>query len=402
MAEGKSRNFKVAVVHDWLPLLAGAERVLAQILESYPEADVYTLFDFLTEEERRSLGAGTITASYLNKLPGVKKYYRNLLPFCPMAVEDFDLSHYDLVISSSHLVAKGVITGAHQVHVAYVHSPARYVWDMMHQYLRQSGLQKGIKGFVAKKILSDFRIWDYRTANGIDRFIGNSDHIRRRIWKVYRREADVVYPPVDVDGFSLCKEKEEFYLTASRMVPYKRIDLIAEAFAGMPDKKLVIVGDGPEMDKVRQHADGAPNIELAGYQDTNKLRAYMQKARAFVFAAEEDFGIVPVEAQACGTPVIAYGAGGALETIVDYEQNRGSATGLFFDEQEAGSLREAVMRFERVRENIKPETCRKNAERFAPAIFRASLKALVNEELAKRAARCPHRTVYVKDENKAA
>ena len=228
---------KVAIVHDWLPLIAGAERVLEQMTKLYPQADIYTLFNFLSEEEEKLFGDCKITASYLNKLPGVKKYYRKLLSFCPQAIESFDLSEYDVVISSSHVVAKGCITGAEQVHISYVHSPARYAWDLTHHYLKQTGLNKGIKGYLAKSMLSKFRIWDYRTANGVDQFVANSAYIKKRIWKVYRRDAEVIYPPVDVNRFEFKDQKEEFYLAASRMVPYKRIDLIASAFAEMPDKK---------------------------------------------------------------------------------------------------------------------------------------------------------------------
>ena len=303
MAEHK--ELKVAVIHDWLPLIAGAERVLEQITKVYPNADIYTLFDFLDDEQRKTFGDCKITASYLNKWPKVEKYYRKLLPFCPMAIEDFDLSEYDLIISSSHAVAKGVITGAEQIHVSYVHSPTRYAWDLMHHYLKESNMDRGIKGYIAKKILHKFRIWDYRTANGVDSFIANSNYIRKRIWKVYRREAEVIYPPVNVDLFEYSDKKEDFYLTASRMVPYKRLDLIASAFALLPDHKLKIIGDGPEMAKIKAIAEKSPNIELMGFQPTDILRDHMQRAKAFVFAAEEDFGIIPVEAQACGTPVVA-------------------------------------------------------------------------------------------------
>ena len=380
-----NENLKVAIIHDWLPLIGGAERVLEQLLKVYPDAHVYTLFNFLSDSELKSLGIKNITVSKLNKLPGVKKYYRNLLPILPMAIEDFDLYDYDLVLSASHIVAKGVITGAHQTHVSYVHSPARYAWDMMHKYLRQSNLQRGIKSFVAKWMLTNFRVWDYRTANGVDRFIANSGYIKKRIWKVYRREADVVYPPVDVDAFDFCGEKEDFYLTASRMVPYKRIDLVAEAFAGMPDKRLVIVGDGPEMGKVRAFADNAKNIDIVGYQKTEVLKDYMRRAKAFVFAAEEDFGIVPVEAQACGTPVIAYGAGGTLETVIDFRADRKNGTGLFFEAQTAESIRNAVEIFEREKSIIRPESCRRNAENFSADIFRRNISDIVNEELKARA-----------------
>lgn len=364
---------KVAVVHDWIPVIAGAERVLEQILKTYPDADVFTLFDFVSDEDKKIFGGAKITASYLNKLPKVHKYYRKLLPLCPQAIEDFDLSEYDLVISSSHACAKGCITNAQQVHVSYVHSPARYAWDLTHQYLKQSNLDKGIKGYITKHLLHKFRIWDARTANNVDHYISNSNYIAKRIWKTYRREAETIYPPVDVERFTLKEEKEDFYLAASRQVPYKRIDLIVEAFTKMPDKKLIVIGDGPEENKIRKIAEGYSNIELKGFLGTDALRDHMQRAKAFIFAAEEDFGIIPVEAQACGTPVIAYGAGGALETVLD------GKTGLFFAEQTTKSICEAIEKFEKTSSKIKPQACRKQAEKFAPEIFRENLKAAVDK-----------------------
>ncbi|MGN7438407.1 MAG: glycosyltransferase family 4 protein [Alcanivorax sp.] len=379
MAEHK--DLKVAIIHDWLPLIAGAERVLEQIVQVYPDADIYTLFDFLDDEQRKTFGDCKITASYLNKWPKVEKYYRKLLPFCPMAIEDFDLSEYDLIISSSHAVAKGVITGAEQIHVSYVHSPTRYAWDLMHHYLKESNMDRGIKGYIAKKILHKFRIWDYRTANGVDSFIANSNYIRKRIWKVYRRDAEVIYPPVNVDLFEYSDQKEDFYLTASRMVPYKRLDLIASAFALLPDLKLKIIGDGPEMSKIKAIADKSPNIEIMGFQPTDVLRDHMQRAKAFVFAAEEDFGIIPVEAQACGTPVVAYGAGGALETVIDYRNDKKNATGTFFEKQTPECVADTIKRFEAASDDIDYKNCRINAEKFAPEKFRNHIKETVNKAL---------------------
>ncbi len=377
---------KIAIVHDWLPVIGGGELVLKEIVKAYPDADVFTLFDFLSPEDKASLGIKNVTTSYLNKLPGVRKYYRHLVPFFPQAIEDFDLYDYDLVISSSAALSKGVITGAHQTHVAYVHSPARYAWDMTHKYLKQTNLVKGPKAFLAKYFLSKFRIWDYRTANGVDHFIANSAYIRRRIWKVYRREAEVVYPPVDIDRFAVRAGKEDFFMTASRMVPYKRLDLIAAAFAKMPDKKLVIIGDGPEMKRVAEAAANAPNIQLLGYQKGDVLVDHMQRAKAFIFAAEEDFGIVPVEAQACGTPVIAYGAGGALETVVDAERDPAHGTGLYFGEQTADAIRDAVTRFDALANPITAESCRENAARFSTAKFHERLRANVDRALADKKA----------------
>ncbi len=377
---------KVAIVHDWLPLLAGAERVLEQLTHVFPGADIYTLFDFLTPEQKKTFGTSKITASYLNKLPRVHKYYRHLLPFCPQAIENFDLSSYDLVVSSSCATAKGVITGPNQTHISYVHSPARYAWDLTHHYLKQSGMHRGAKGFLAKYLLHKFRIWDTRTANGVDVFLANSRYIARRIEKTYRRTAEVVYPPVNVDGFTYRGEKENFYLSASRMVPYKRLDLIAAAFARMPDKKLVLIGDGPEMGKVKEAAAGKSNIHLLGFQDTATLRDHMQRAKAFVFAAEEDFGIIPVEAQACGTPVIAYGEGGARETVVAYREGVKDATGLYFAEQTVESVMDAVQRFEAIAGHIAPAACRANAERFSETIFRNRIHDIATEAVSAREA----------------
>ena len=304
---------KVAIVCDWLVTYAGAEKVLEQILNIFPEADIFALVDFLDEDNRSFIKNKKVVTSFIQKLPKAKIKYRNYLPLMPLAIEQLDVTTYDLVISSSHCVAKGVITGPNQIHISYVHSPIRYAWDLQHQYLKESGLIKGVKGKIAKAILHYMRMWDVRTANGVDFFIANSEFIAKRIKKCYRREAAVIYPPVDVEAFKMREEKEDFYLTASRMVPYKKMDLIVEAFSRMPDKKLVVIGDGPDFGKIKSKATN--NITLLGYQPFGVLKDYMQKAKAFVFAAEEDFGITPVEAQACGTPVIAFGKGGALETV---------------------------------------------------------------------------------------
>jgi glycosyltransferase involved in cell wall biosynthesis len=368
---------KIVIVVDWLTVYAGAERVLEQILNVYPDADLFSIVDFLPEKERRFIQNKPVHTSFIQKLPFAKKKYRQYLPLMPLAVEQLDVSQYDVVISSSHAVAKGVLTGPDQVHISYVHSPIRYAWDLQHQYLKESGLDHGVKGWIAKVLLHKMRMWDYRTANGVDHFIANSSFIARRIWKVYRREADVIYPPVDVTAFSLHEQKEDFYLTASRMVPYKKIDLIVEAFSQMPDKKLVVIGDGPDFSKIK--AKAGSNIELLGYQPFEVLKDYMQRAKAFVFAAEEDFGITPVEAQACGTPVIAYGKGGALETVCGLDHE--SPTGVFYPYQTVSSLMEAVKEFETEAEAILPIQCRENALRFSPERFRQQFKDYVESKI---------------------
>ncbi len=368
---------RIAIVHDWLSTYAGAERVLEQLLVLYPDADLFAVCNFIPESQRSFLRGHQPMTTFIQKLPGAHKRYRSYLPLMPLAIEQLDLSAYDIVISSSHAVAKGVLTGPDQLHISYVHSPIRYAWDLQHQYLRESGLDRGLKGWVAKWILHKIRLWDLRTANGVDQFVANSRFIARRIWKVYRREAVVIYPPVDVSSFTLREGKEDFYLTASRMVPYKKMDFIVETFAAMPDKRLVVIGDGPEMPKIRSKA-GA-NVQLLGYQPFEVLRDHMQRAKAFVFAAEEDFGIAPVEAQACGTPVIAYGKGGTLETIQGLDQSE-TPTGVFFEEQTNASLIAAIQRFESNREAFSPGACRNNAMRYAPEVFRERFGSFVSVE----------------------
>ena len=272
------RDLRVAVVHDWLTVYAGAEKVLEQIIEIWPEADLFSVIDFLPDELRHFVKGKRATTTFIQRLPKAATKYRSYLPLMPLAIEQLDLSTYDVVVSSSHAVAKGVITGPDQLHVSYVHSPIRYAWDLQHQYLAEAGLTKGLKGAIARAVLHYMRMWDLRTANGVDAYIANSRFIARRIGKVYRRDAEVIHPPVDVARFSMRKEKEDFYFTASRMVPYKRIPLIVEAFAGMPDKQLIVVGEGPEFEKAKSLATS--NVTLLGYQSTEVLVDHMQRARA--------------------------------------------------------------------------------------------------------------------------
>lgn len=365
---------KIAIIHDWLVSFAGAEKVLEQILLCYPDADLFTVVDFLDDSIRKKhLMNKRATTTFIQKLPFARSKYRNYLSLMPFAIEQLDLSSYDLVISSSHAVAKGVITGPGQLHISYIHSPMRYAWDLQHQYLKESGLDCGIKSWVARRILHNMRIWDLRTVNGVDEFISNSKFIAKRVQKIYRRDSTVIYPPVDTEAFSLCTDKEDFYLTASRLVPYKKTNLIVEAFNQMPNKRLVVIGDGPEMHRVKKIA--SKNITLLGYQDSIVLCDYMQRAKAFVFAAEEDFGITPVEAQACGTPVIAFGKGGLLETVIGLDKK--NPTGVFFAEQTVGSLRKAILEFENHIDNIQPKNCRASALRFTPEIFRDQFKKFV-------------------------
>jgi glycosyltransferase involved in cell wall biosynthesis len=371
---------KVALVHDWLVTYAGAERVLEQMLAVYPEADLYSLIEFMPPAERAFLGGRQVHTSFLQRIPGMRRGYRRFLPLMPLAIEQFDLSGYDLVLSSSHAVAKGVLTGPDQLHICYCYTPMRYAWDLQHQYLRESGLSHGLKGALARWMLSRVRGWDLRTVKGVDSFIAISRYIAQRIWKAYRRESTIIYPPVDTKAFTPGADREDFYITASRMVPYKRMDLIVEAFAAMPQRRLVVIGDGPDAAKVRSRR--AANIEFLGHQPFEVLRDRLRRARAFIFAAEEDFGIAPLEAQACGTPVIAYGKGGILETIRGLGEP--DPTGVFFPEQSVSALVEAVERFERDGSQIDPEACRQNALRFAPERFRAELHEFVETQVRRR------------------
>lgn len=382
---------RVAVVHDWLATYAGSERVLEQILMLWPQADLFSVVDFFPDSQRHVLQGKHATTTFIQRLPRARRAFRNYLPLMPLAVEQLDLCAYDLVISSSHAVAKGVITGPGQLHVSYVHSPIRYAWDLQHQYLDESGLTRGVKSWLARAILHYMRIWDQRTAAGVDVFVANSAYVARRIRKVYGRAATVVYPPVDIERFRIGQQREDFFVTASRLVPYKKVALIVEAFAAMPDKRLVVIGDGPDFARIRAMAP--PNVQLLGYQPTDVLIDHMQRARAFVFAAEEDFGIVAVEAQACGTPVIALGRGGAAETVRDTADS-GLRTGVFFPRQTVEDIVRAVCRFADS-EPFSAAACRHNALQFSPERFRHEFLTTVRAAMAAQAPSDPTAPVPV-------
>lgn len=371
-----ANNLNMGIVADWLVTYAGAERVIKEFIDLYPQAELYSIVDFLSPESRDFFHGKNANTSFIQHLPRAKKNYQKYLPLMPLAIEQLDVSQHEIILSSSHAVAKGVLTGPDQLHISYVHSPIRYAWDLQHQYLKEAGMDKGLKGHFARWLLHKIRVWDYRTANGVDHFIANSNFIARRIKKVYGRDADTIYPPVDVERFVMKSEKDNFYFTASRMVPYKRIDLIVEAFSQMPDKKLIVIGDGSEMNKIKEKA--SKNIELLGYQSNEVMLEHMQNAKAFVFAAEEDFGITPVEAQACGTPVIAFGKGGALETVRPYGVNK--PTGILFDNQSVQAIVDAVHAFEDVDEEILPEYCRENSLRFSAERFRKEINDYIQQK----------------------
>jgi len=362
---------KVAIVHEWLVTYVGSERVLEAIIDCFPEADLYAVADFLPEGERGFLHDKPVRTTFIQRMPFARRAYRNYLPLMPLAIEQLDLSAYDVVISSSHAVAKGVLTGPDQLHVSYVHSPARYAWDLQHQYLSEAGLERGPRSWITRLFLHKFRLWDTRTGLGVDAFIANSRFIARRIKKTYGRDATVIHPPVDTDAFALRREKDDFYLTVARMVPYKKVPSIVNAFSRMPDRRLIVIGDGPEWRRVQEQA--TPNVTMLGKQPAEVVRKYMAAAKAFVFMAEEDFGIVLGEAQACGTPVIAYRRGGASEIVLP------GKTGILFDEQTADALIEAVEAFESRPGGMDPDRIRQNAERLSAARFRNEFSEFVHK-----------------------
>ncbi len=369
----------VAIVHDWLTTLGGSELVLRELLRVYPDARVFTLVDKMPAEERRFIGADRVSTSLLDNVPGVGRRYRSMLPLFPVAVRSLDVSAFDVVISNSHAVAKNVRTHDRQLHVSYCLSPMRYAWDLREQYLAESGLGTGVRGFAARTLLDALRRWDRDRSLDVDAFATLSRYIGERIQRAYGRSSTVIYPPVDVEFFTPGAGDDtlgEYYVTVSRFVPYKRVDMIARAFASLPDRRLVIVGDGPDADKVR--AAAGPNVTLVGRATRERGRTLLRGARAFLFAAEEDFGIAPVEAQACGIPVIAYGRGGALETVRGLDD--ASPTGVFFGEQSAESLARAVRTFENLLAPIDSPTCRSNAERFSEERFRREFAAFVEQE----------------------
>lgn len=378
---------RVAVVHDWLDTWGGGENVLARILEAYPDADLFALVDFLPESARAALGGKHATTTFVQRMPGARRHFRGLLPVFPRAIESLDLSAYDLVLSSSHAVAKGVRVRPEQVHVCYCHTPMRYAWDLREQYLGPRGLTHGVRGLVVNHLLDRLREWDRTSSARVTAFVANSAFVRERIARSYARDAVVIPPPVDTDYFTPAAPAapapaaRDYYFAASRLVPYKRLDLVAEAFAQMPSRRLVIAGSGPEEARVR--AAARTNVEFLGHVPRERMRELLRGARAFVFAAEEDFGILPVEAQACGTPVIAYGRGGARETVRPLGEAR--PTGLLFSEQNPAALTAAVERFEAQRGVIDPADCRVQALRFSTPRFMADYTNFV--ERTWRAAR---------------
>lgn len=352
----KRTDLKTALIYDWLSEVAGGgEKTLEAIYELFP-SPIYTLLKSTKRIKEMNFANEVVHTSFIQNLPFAMKKYRFYLPFFPLAIERFDLSSYELILSCSHCVAKGVLTHSEQLHICYCFTPMRYAWDLYHQYLQESGFQKGMKAKLAQFFLHYLRMWDIQSCTRPDVIGAISHYVAKRIRKTYGREARVIYPPVNTDFFELATKKEDFYVTASRFVSYKKIDLIVEAFSLMPNRKLIVIGDGPDLEKIKSKAKS--NIDILGTQSNDRLKGYLQKARAFIFAAIEDFGILPVEAQSCGTPVIAIGKGAVRETVKE------NITGLFFPEQTVMAIVDALNLFEAKQDQYYPELIRQHALQF--------------------------------------
>lgn len=364
---------KVAIVQEWLVTVGGSDKVVKAILDVFPDADIYTLVAKKEVCDELGIPWEKVHASFIQKMPLGTKKHRAYLPLFPFAIEQFDLRGYDVVISSSHCVAKGILTKADQLHICYCHSPIRYCWDMYNEYLEESHLDKGFKSWLVRLMLHPIRQFDAIAGSRVDYYISNSDYVGQRIRKTYRRKATTIHPNIDISHFELCEEKQDYYLASSRLVAYKKIDTIIEAFNQMPDKKLVVIGGGPNLEVYRKLAKD--NVTVMGYQPFDVMKNKMQHAKAFVFAADEDFGMIPIEAQSCGTPVIAYGHGGSLETV------NGGKTGLFFNEQTPEAIVEAVNKFESMgSQPFAPGDCRQWAEGFSEERFKREIKEFVEEK----------------------
>ena len=362
---------RIALVHEWLLDFAGSERVVREILAVYPHADLFALIDRPDDELSTAFARRARATTFLQYAPRPRQWLQYYVPLMPLAVRQLDVSGYDVVISSSHAVAKAVRTRKGQWHVSYVHTPMRYAWDLRDEYLRAAGLDRGLRGSAARFVLERLRRWDARSADGVDLLLANSSHVAERIRNAYGRSAEVLYPPVDVGGFPMRENKEDFYVTVSRLQAYKRVDLLVAAFSRLPGRRLIVIGAGPELARLREGAP--PNVEFTGRLPTPQVVDYMQRARAFLFAGIEDFGIVMAEAQACGTPLIALAKGGAAEIVRD-------DTGVLIREQTAAAVIAAVERMEENR--FSPARCRENAMRFDRGVFRRRFAELLERSTA--------------------
>ena len=362
---------RVALVHDWLTGMRGGERVLEVLCELYPKAPIYTLF-FQPNKISHTILNHKIHSSFLNKFPFVSRYYRYLLPLFPYAIESFNLTQYDLVISTSHCVAKGVITGVESVHISYTHTPMRYVWDMFPHYFQNYGF---IRKFLVKDFSHNLRIWDVTASARVDHFIANSNFVKKRINKFYRRESEVLHPPVDVQRFNISHAGGNYYLVLSAFVPYKKVDIAIKAFKKRKDR-LVVAGNGPLLKQLKRMS--SRNVQFSVNPNDVEVVRLIKNCKALIFPGVEDLGIVPLEAMACGKPVIAYCKGGVTETVKE------NITGLFFYEQSATSLNSAIEKFEQTKGIFDENKIRFHAEQFSIEKFKVDLKQSIDNKVNSR------------------
>jgi len=377
---------RVALVTDWFSVGGGGARVIEQILHLFPECHLFSLVDVMPTSDRTLIRNKRVTTSYIQKLPGMESgnFYR-YVPIMPAAVESLDLSEYDLVFSTSHGFAKGVITSPDQLHICYCHSPLRFGWDNRSLYFDESNNRSRFQRLLTKfkkvanqAILHHQRLWDASTASRVDIFFASSHYTAARIGKLYRREATVMYPPIDLRIFKPDPvASREFYVASGPMLPYKELDVIVETFRRMPDRKLVVMGDGPEFEKLSNIVGRCPNISLLGQVPQEVQVQHLQRARAFITLAKEDFGLPHVEAQACGTPVIALQAGGALENVIPLGQEK--PTGMFIKEATSMALTKAIEEFESLPTPFKIDDCRENAQRFSGDSFRHTMAVTIEK-----------------------
>lgn len=358
----------VALVHDMLNRLGGAERVLATLAEIFPEAPIYTL---LYDEKKvgHIFPKEKIVTSGLQKLPGfLRRRQKYLLTKMPQAIEEWDFSKFDLVISSNTAFSHGILTPPQTKHLCYFHSPMRFAWDWTHEYQQEQRLS-GIKKIAASYLLKEIREWDRTAADRVDIALANSENVRRRIKKYYGYDAEVIYPPVDISRFKISHSHEDYFLIISTLTPYKHIELAIQLFNKIR-KKLVIIGDGPQREFLQRIS--GDTIKFLGFVDDETATEYLRNCRALIFPGEEDFGITPVEAMACGKPVLALGKGGVRESVV------AGVTGEFFKEPTVGSMEDGLARLILNEENYKPSMCQRQAKKFSKEIFVEKIKGLTN------------------------
>jgi glycosyltransferase involved in cell wall biosynthesis len=369
-SHGSDFGMRVALIHYWLINRRGGEKTLRAIADLFPGADIYA-HAVDPEVAARDFPDHKVTTTFIAKLPFATTLYQKYLPLMPLALEQLDLREYDLVISSESGPAKGVIVAPHTTHICYCHSPMRYVWDMYHEYTGRSGL---LTRLAMAPLLHRLRIWDQVSAQRVDDYVANSNFVATRIGKYYRRQAKVIHPPVAVDEFSISNVTEDFYLSVGQLVAYKRAELLVEAF-NASGKQLTIIGEGELLPKLKRMAKS--NVRLLGWQSSDVIRDHYRRCRAVLLPGVEDFGIVPVEAMACGKPVIAFGYGGALETVID------GLSGVLFTEPSANGLNQALQRFESIRDRFDAAAIRRHSEQFSTTSFKNQLQAHINSVIVR-------------------